>query len=128
MRALTSERDIEPTIAFNVRICDSGGTITETILSIQASDSGNVLPPGFSDIGYVNRSFQNSSEVKAIPYSSFKLNDNDRIVVEIGYRQGEGDILEDCRFRYGNNSASDLPENETSTDDYNPWIEFSDWT
>lgn len=51
--------------------------------------------------------------------------DGDVIVIEIGGRQhatAAGNFV----ARYGDASASDLPENETATTDDNPWIEFSD--
>lgn len=51
--------------------------------------------------------------------------DGDRIVVEIGWRDFNATSWIFAYFRFGDDAASDLPENETSTDDYNPWIEFS---
>lgn len=125
---MESDSSVEATVAFNVRICDSAGTtITQTILAIQASDS-SATPPEAVVTTMTNRSFQNSSEDYAIPYSSFTLNDNDRIVVEIGYLQDYEYDDEYCTFEWGNNSSTDLPEDRTTTAHYNPWIEFSDWT
>jgi hypothetical protein len=52
--------------------------------------------------------------------------DGDRMVVEVGYRSFNAvTTAYTGYFRFGDNSASDLPEDETDTHDYNPWLEFS---
>jgi hypothetical protein len=52
--------------------------------------------------------------------------DGDRIVIEVGtYRHKQQ--WRSVYFRFGNSvNVSDCQENETSTDDYNGWIEFGD--
>jgi hypothetical protein len=52
---------------------------------------------------------------------------NDRIVIEIG-QGGDptgGGNHNDGTLRIGDTAASDLPENDTATDDYNPWVQFA---
>jgi hypothetical protein len=52
---------------------------------------------------------------------------NDRIVIEIG-QGGDptgGGNHNDGTMRIGDNSATDLPEDDTDTNDYNPWVEFA---
>ena len=47
--------------------------------------------------------------------------------MELGFRAHSALTASSGReLRLGCASANDLPENETSADDYNPWIEFSD--
>lgn len=48
----------------------------------------------------------------------------DRLLIEIGVRRFAANSGYH-RYRMGDNASSDLPEDETSTSDYNPWIEFS---
>lgn len=101
-------------LRFNVRICDSTGSITQTILTATSSST-------LSNSGTMNRKFMNGSD-DTVDYSSFSVNDGDRLVIEIGvdvgYYAGAG-------FRTGTDSGTDLPQDETTTTAYNPWIEFS---
>lgn len=56
--------------------------------------------------------------------SSVEALDGDYIVVEVGYRQVTATSV-GCSFRVGDAASADLPVDETTTDDLNPWIEFS---
>ncbi len=50
----------------------------------------------------------------------------DYLVIETGCRGNPNAAAShDSSMRYGDTAASDLPENETATDDFNPWIEFA---
>ena len=49
----------------------------------------------------------------------------DRIVLEVGYSDNVG-VTPNGKSIYGSSAASDLPEDETTTTNLNPWIEFSD--
>lgn len=66
-----------------------------------------------------NRYFPPSTSVDSVD-----AQDGDRLVIEIGSRRFAANFGYH-RYRMGDNNASDLPEDETSTSDYNPWIEFS---
>ena len=57
--------------------------------------------------------------------SDFTLADGDRIVFEIGFNQHFASQARTVTQRIGNSAASDLAQDETSTTDNNPWIEFS---
>jgi len=48
----------------------------------------------------------------------------DRLVIELGGRFFAGSYR-NAAYRIGDASANDLPEDETTTSDYNPWMEFS---
>ena len=50
----------------------------------------------------------------------------DRLIFEIGIRaKQEKTTLYTATMDFGDASGTDLPENETETTQYNPWIEFS---
>jgi len=52
--------------------------------------------------------------------------DGDRLVIEIGTRSfNTVATTYTINQRFGDSSVSDLPEDETDVNDYNPWIEFS---
>jgi hypothetical protein len=58
--------------------------------------------------------------------SSVVVSDGDWLVIEIGYRSHNTHTTSRAgSFRYGDVATSDLPEDETTTTDLNPWIEFS---
>jgi len=48
----------------------------------------------------------------------------DRLVIELGGRFFAASYR-NAAYRIGDASATDLPEDETTTSDYNPWMEFS---
>lgn len=50
----------------------------------------------------------------------------DRIVIEVGTNASWMGYPTTTFIEFGDNSPNDLPENETSTDQYCPWIEFGD--
>jgi len=68
-----------------------------------------------------NRTF---SEVQ--DYAIYTTVGGERLSIQIGYRC-ENNLTTPFTgsFEFGCNSSSDLPENETSTDQFCPWIEFS---
>ena len=52
----------------------------------------------------------------------------DRLVIEVGLSGDpaqSGSDYHNGSLRIGDVAASDLPENDTGTDDYNPWVEFA---
>ena len=56
--------------------------------------------------------------------SSVTAQNGDRIVIELGgYAYAKNTYY--VYHRYGDGSATDLPEDQTDTNSYNPWIEFS---
>jgi hypothetical protein len=123
MKALESSTGLNATFAFNVSVCDSSGAITQTVLDIQASDA-TTTPPEFA-AALTNRRFQNSAEATSINYDLLTVNQGDRLVIEIGYRKSNITASRYATFRYGDNSATDLGENNTDTADYCPWLEFN---
>lgn len=68
-----------------------------------------------------NRNFPPESAL-----SSVAAQEGDRIVVEIGTRAFNTATTQYiATHRFGDNAASDLPEDESTTTDSNPWIQFS---
>jgi hypothetical protein len=97
-----------------IRVCNNAGTsFTGTLLATGLHGPGT----DFAD-SLENRSFADGDTV-----SSLAINAGDRLVIELGADQltgtGGGD------FSFGDNSGTDLPEDETTTAANNPWLEFS---
>jgi len=68
----------------------------------------------------INRNFPVSTSVAEVAFQ-----DGDRIVIELGAKAFATGWYTNWYIRYGDSSGSDLPENETGTDDYCPWVELS---
>lgn len=105
-------------LRFHLRVCNSGGTITQNILTSITSSTN------FST-SWINRKFMNATD-DTVNYSSFSVNAGDRLIIEVGvYGSSSSDAV---GLRYGDNQTNDLPQDETTTaySTRNPWIQFSD--
>jgi hypothetical protein len=103
--------NLELTVSVRVAVND-GTSFRGTILTLVRD--GNEMAAGT----LTNRQFTGTT-------GAVSAQDGDRLVVEIGTGgdpQGGGD--HDTSLRIGSGSGSDLAENDTSTTDNNPWIEF----
>ena len=60
-----------------------------------------------------------------ITLNSVACQAGDRLVVEVGYAKNCTSLEGFAAFRYGDLSSIDLPEDFTTTNDNNPWIQFS---
>jgi hypothetical protein len=105
--------------AIGVRVVSNdGSTVRGTLLSITYP----VLAGNEYGTSHANRYTPVSTAV-----SSVTAQNGDRIVIEIGcYRYAAGNPPGRCTQRFGDDGATDLPEDQTTTTDtYNPWVEFS---
>lgn len=64
--------------------------------------------------------------VTPVAMTSVIAQEGDRVVIEVGWRKHAAVAVRSCDFEFGDNSASDLAEDETSTAQNNPWFEISD--
>lgn len=110
--ALTSAGDGMFT-AIHIRVvAGDGSSDTGTILAI--TRDGTLLTTTLT-----NRQFSATT-------SQVVANNGDRIVIEIGTGgDPSGSNDHDSDLRVGDAAASDLAEDDTTTDDNNPWVEFA---
>jgi hypothetical protein len=109
MRVQEASAALNHFFRINVRVFDSTGTV----------ERGTLLSPAtvgteFSDSALTNHSIPSTA------LTTTNTQDGDYLVIEIGRTGGLGQ----ADMRIGDAATSDLPENETTTDDLNPWIEF----
>lgn len=62
----------------------------------------------------------------SVTSSAVNVTAGDYLVIEVGLAGDPISAGHDGSIRIGDNGGSDLPENDTSTSDFNPWIEFAD--
>ena len=129
---------ITGTIKGQVRCSETDATDNHdrvTIRVIVVSNDGGTVRGTLLALGY----YGNTNEYSIAPtLTSRKIADgdalssvvaqaNDRIVVEIGTQNSVLSIFEDEPLSavFGDDSGTDLPEDETTTATNNPWVEFS---
>ena len=100
-------------------VSNDGSTVIGTAL---AHNTGGVTNE-FDVSPFENRKFPKAWAGAGTALSSVSASVGDRIVMEIGYRHGA--VTNTATIQIGDNDISDLPENETETISYAPWIELS---
>ena len=112
LRALANGSNVDARLS--IRVCNNAGTsFTGTLLSLADYSSGNEL----------NTSLRNKPFADGDTLSSLAINNGDRLVIEYG--GATGTTGRTATINFGDDSGTDLPEDETTTAANNPWIEFS---
>lgn len=118
-----------PVLAFAIKIIKSDGTDRAVLLAPGYSGTATTPPillaSSTPQSGAANRSCKQSDNSSAVTLTSGTAIAGDYLVVEVGAKWVGYVTTRTIYWRIGNNGANDLQENETSTDDYVPWIEFS---
>lgn len=111
-------------------------TSVHAILKVVSNDGSTVLAVLRAFDGINNTSYggyatpsplTNIKFDRSTTLSSYSCAAGDRLVLELGGRSTAswGSGTYDIEISIGDNSGTDLPENQTETAAYNPWIEFS---
>lgn len=125
MRCIESIGSANMTVAVSVRACSGDGTTIRSpaLLAISASDSSSA--PFEMVTSLTNRPFLNSAEVSELAVSACTISAGDRLIFEVGFRNGSTTAARTGGVSCGDNSASDLPVGDTTvTAADNPWVEF----
>ncbi|MGH6879274.1 hypothetical protein [Hypericibacter sp.] len=105
-----------------VKVVSSDGlTLRGILLAFDASG----LTSEFST-SLRNRAFPLAWTTPGDALSNVNALAGDRLAIELGVRAHLADgTMRTFALRLGDNQLTDLPEDETSSSDFNPWIEFS---
>ena len=127
---ITAQTISVQTIEFQMR-CQEGAVQDNQFIAICIRVVSN---DGSSVTGTILDVTRDGTEISASSLQNRRLtasttqvtsNANDRIVIEVGCGGDPlGSADHDVDIRIGDNGGSDLPEDDTSTNDYNPWLEF----
>lgn len=118
--ALQSDPDTDAYAQTVIRVLSADGSVVRgTLLPAHA----NALSSEFNTGSMRNRRFPLSA-ISPASLTPIACLSGDRLVVEVGFRAG-GVSPEEVSLRLGDLPASDLAEDETSSTDLRPWIEFS---
>jgi hypothetical protein len=106
-------------LALMLKVVDNAGTtVRGTLFSLAYDDTALKGVTTWNYSSAVNRRYTVST-------SEVTSQANDRIVAEIGSEHNPAfGGQHDAGFVWGDSSSSDLPEDDTSTNNYNPWLEF----
>ena len=123
IRVHESNADADMKAQVVIRVCSNDGTsILATLLAADAS----ALSSEFAITTGTNRQFPLAA-ISPATLTSYTCAVGDRLLIEIGYRAHNTTATSrNAIFRFGSSAGADLAEDETSTTDNNPWIEFSD--
>ena len=110
------------TLAMAVKIIQPSGADRATLLAVTSSDSAT-SPYEFTTTLDSRRCWKaDETEPPALTTQSATI--GDYLVIEIGFRSATS-VSRNIDLRYGDANASDLTYGDAQTDDFNPWVEFS---
>lgn len=114
--------------AFRIAKCNGdGSTVTEIIAVTSSPEAASAAPPATEGTTLENRRLEGSpANTFAITVPSTTIDEGDFLIVELGYKDNTTDTGRFVSISFGDDSATDLPEDETTTTADNPWVEFSD--
>ena len=118
---------ISGTVKGQLRAYDDKASLMAVGIQVVSNDGttqrGILLAPNSYGTAFTT-SARNTYAPSSVALTSVTAQNGDRIVVEIGIKKTAGGTATVYHF-FGDGSGTDLPENETETAAYNPWIEFS---
>lgn len=123
IRCLESATDADMRAQMLIKVVSRDGTTTTgTLLAHDAS----ALTSEFDATTLTNRKFPLAWAGAGTALGSVSAAQGDRVVIEIGVRAHNVTATsKTATLRFGESGGADLAEDETSTVDDNPWIEFS---
>jgi hypothetical protein len=124
IRANTNNLSFNGTVGIAVRVVSNDGSIERGVLLNHTAPLPTTNPPEIPTTS-TNRSFQSVDGTKLLPLTPVAYQDGDRLVVETGPRDEDTGTSRTGSLVYGDNHASDLPEDETTTTAMNAWVEFA---
>lgn len=122
MRGSESNAGANATLALAIKFIKPDGTDRGVLLAQTASDAATVGHELTTAL--TNAKFEDAAESAAISLTSRAASDGDYLVIEWGFRSATT-TTRNIVLSYGNDSATDLPEDTSTTAANNPWVEFS---
>jgi len=102
-------------------VSNDGTIVRGTLLPMDTSALSNEWATSLT-----NRKFPKAWSGSGATLTPLAIQNNDRLVIEVGLRQKQNTLSGEGTLEYGDASGSDLAENETGTSQFSPFIEFSD--
>ena len=116
LRGSESNAGMDGVASIGIFVCNAQGVIVATLLTI--------TNPALTGNEYTNTLANRNTPISST-LSSYTCVNGDRLVIEIGVSQKANSNNRNVTHSFGDNSATDLPEDQTTTTANNPWIQFS---
>jgi len=123
IRAAESNAGFNGTLYFHLFLATNSGVLKASIF--ETGTDATTTPPEFVVTTLTNRRFANAAEESLLTVPNVIAQQGDRLVLEVGVREITTVTARTGSLNFGDNSATDLAENQTTTAADNPWIEFS---
>lgn len=111
-------------LAVRVAKCASDGSGVTEIRAITFS-SGTGTPPAMADGTLRSRRFAQTESDFSLELTDTAVSAGDRLIVEVGYKDDSSNTSRRVGCSFGDDSSTDLAEDQTTTTADNPWVEFS---
>jgi hypothetical protein len=114
-------------LAVRIAKCSSDGSgVTEILAATQSAVAEIEIPPASNGTTLTNRRLETSpNNTFSLALTSTTVSAGDRLIIELGYKDNTTNTGRYGLLSFGDDSATDLPEDETTTAANNPWVEFS---
>lgn len=103
-------------------VSPDGSSVTEILGIVSSSDS---TTPPFENADNSNRRFETGSNTFSITVPAVGVTAGHYLFFEVGYRDQSANGTRFASIIFGDNSGTDLAEDETTTTANNPWLEFT---
>lgn len=121
-RCSESNSGANTTLAIAIKIITPAGADRSVLLAAVGSDSAASPQELLTSLAV--RRVWNLSEVRPIPLTAQTPTAGDYLVIEIGFRSATT-TTRNIVQTWGDNNANDLPDADGGTNDYDPWVDFS---
>ena len=122
MMCKESNAGADTTLAIAVKIIQPGGADRAVLLAAVGSDSA-ASPQEMTTTLSTRRAYS-LTEVRPIPLTTQSATAGDYLVIEIGFRSATT-VTRNIDQRHGDNVGTDLADGDGATNDYAPWVDFS---
>jgi hypothetical protein len=113
-RCLESVATVNANLQVGVRVIASDGTTVRTGgLSVTGSTNNAATPPEITTAALTNRRLLTSGDATPLTLTDVVAQAGDYLVIEIGHRNASGGTSATVGISFGDNSATDLAENDT---------------
>ena len=123
MRGMESNAGANASLAIAIKIIQSGGADRSVLLAYTAADLMNDTNYEFGTSLASMRAY-NATEVRPIPLTPQTPTAGDYLVIEVGFRSATT-VSRNISLRYGDTTTADLADGQAETNDYAPWVDFS---
>jgi hypothetical protein len=124
MKGYETNAGAQCTSVLSVRLLQPDGTERSVLLAPSYSDQvDNTATELYTSTR--NMSFYDISESASISLTTRTATEGDYLEVAVGVRKNASSTSRTIGFEYGDNHATDLPVDRSTTTSYAPWVEFS---